>query len=113
VAKGNGSVTYPWLESPPESSEPGEPAKALAGSGVVAPVPRVCLSRPEAAQALGLGVSTLKRLERDGLAPPSFDAPGGRKLYPVRSLTEWAEQRARSAASSESSANVLETLRGS
>jgi DNA-binding transcriptional MerR regulator len=52
------------------------------------------LSRSEAARALGIGVSTLQAWERDGLAPPSFTAPGGRRMYPVSRLIEWAEAKA-------------------
>jgi hypothetical protein len=64
-------------------------------AGQMSPIPRVCLSRSEAARALGIGTSTLKALERNGSAPPHFDLPGNRRRYPVKSLAEWAEKRAR------------------
>lgn len=85
VAAANGTATYPWLN---------EPADSPPRRDVVAPVPRVCLSRSEAARALGIGLTTLKGMEREGSAPPYFDAPGGRRLYPVQGLTAWAEERA-------------------
>jgi hypothetical protein len=94
VPSGNDGVAvarYPWMRE----SDVGREAKPTgAPSSAVAPVPRICLSRSEAARALGIGLSTLKSLEREGAAPPYFDAPGGRRLYPVRSLVKWAESRA-------------------
>ncbi len=103
------TIAYPWLTEPAAAAEScAAPAAIAAGDAVecrqapaaiatgdlVAPVPRVCLSRADAARALGLGLSTLKHLEQAGEAPPYFDAPGGRRLYPVRGLVEWADQRA-------------------
>lgn len=94
MAGTDGTATYPWLNVPSETADGAEPKPATGKADVVAPVPRVCLSRSEAARALGIGLSTLKRMEQTREAPPYFDAPGGRRLYPVRSLIEWAEQRA-------------------
>ena len=106
------AIAYPWLTEPAATAErrggvpaiaAGEtpvaaatdaPPAAIGAGDVVAPVPRVCLSRSEAARALGLGLSTLKRMEQTGDAPPYFDAPGGRRLYPIRGLVEWADKRA-------------------
>jgi hypothetical protein len=88
--------TYPFLNvaSDPEASSIAAPR--VADAAIVSAIPRVCLSRAEAAQALGIGLSTLKSLESQGRSPPAFDAPGGRKLYPVNLLIEWAADRARS-----------------
>jgi hypothetical protein len=88
------AATFPWLR-PDVSEAPGPNVDPDVVASVVAPVPRVCLSRSEAARALGIGLTTLKALEREGIAPPAFEAPGGRKLYPVALLIKWASDKAR------------------
>lgn len=99
----NSATAYPWLElDAAGDTSQDEPRRDAERELLIAPVPRVCLSRIDAARALGIGVSTLKGLERSGLAPPFFDAPGGRRLFPVRALVEWAERRAALSASASS-----------
>lgn len=86
----------PWQnDERSQTNEEAETAKTPPPKATrISPIPRVCLSRSEAARALGIGLSTLKALERNGAAPPYFDLPGNRRRYPVQSLTEWAERRA-------------------
>ncbi|MCY2986940.1 MAG: hypothetical protein NTY19_03620 [Planctomycetota bacterium] len=86
---------YPWLKVAPATAAGEEADGPHVARPVLDPVPRVCLSRSEAAQALGIGLSTLKMMEREGSAPPALIVPGGTRLYPVSSLVEWAAARAR------------------
>jgi Helix-turn-helix domain len=84
------AILSPWLK--PTAEPAAKVARRQEAASFV--VPRVCLSRSEAAQALGIGDSTLKALEREGDAPPAFKVSGGRRLYPLNLLIEWAAHRA-------------------
>lgn len=54
-------------------------------------VPRIALTREEAAQALGVGLTTFKLK----IAPELRVIREGKvRLYPVRELEAWAESRA-------------------
>lgn len=55
------------------------------------PVPRIALTRDEAAQALGVGLTTFK----SRIAPELRVVRRGRvRLYPVRELERWADENA-------------------
>ncbi|KAA0275394.1 MAG: DNA-binding protein [Acidobacteria bacterium] len=55
------------------------------------PVPRIALTRQEAAEALGVGLTTFKQK----IAPELRVIREGKvRLYPVRELERWAEDRA-------------------
>lgn len=89
---------YPWLQAVAEQPEAdGGTDKSNRVRQPLAAVPRVCLSRADAALALGIGLSTLRAWERNGAAPPFIKTPGGRVVYPVALLVKWSEERATSA----------------
>ena len=50
------------------------------------------LSRRRAARALGIGIATLDRMERDGVGPPSFTL-GKRRLYPIGQMADWLDSQ--------------------
>ena len=58
----------------------------------VAPVPRLALREPEAAQALGVSASWLRREAGAGRVPSILVA--GVRLYPVAALAMWLAERA-------------------
>lgn len=54
-------------------------------------VPRIALTRAEAAEALGVGLTTFK----EKIAPELRVVREGKvRLYPVRELERWADERA-------------------
>lgn len=59
---------------------------------LLAPVPRVALRAPEAAEALSISARTLADWTRDGTVP--FVRINGCLLYPVASLISWLQQQA-------------------
>jgi excisionase family DNA binding protein len=60
-------------------------------SGDVAPIPRVALSREEAAAALGVSIDTLERHIQPSLR---IIRVGRLRLIPVTELARWWEQHA-------------------
>ena len=55
------------------------------------PVPRIALTRAEAAEALGVGLTTFKKK----IAPELRVIREGKvRLYPVAELERWADERA-------------------
>lgn len=58
----------------------------------VAPVPRLSLREPEAAEALGVSPSWLRREAKAGNVPSALIA--GVRLYPVDALRRYLEEQA-------------------
>jgi hypothetical protein len=62
----------------------------MSGPRTAAPIPRLALTREEAAQALGVGVTTFKMR----IAPELPVVREGKcRLYPVRGIERWLERR--------------------
>ncbi|MBO1361990.1 helix-turn-helix domain-containing protein [Acetobacter sacchari] len=53
----------------------------------------ICLSTEDAARRIGISGPTLRRMTRDGDAPPSIIVGRKRRLYPEESLREWVRDR--------------------
>lgn len=51
------------------------------------------LSSRAAAKHLGIGVDRFRRIIRQGHGPRSWNPDGGRPMYAVRVLDEWAAHR--------------------
>lgn len=51
------------------------------------------LSAPEAARYLGLGINRFRRIAASGNGPRVWCPDGGRPMYAVRALDEWASCR--------------------
>jgi hypothetical protein len=60
-------------------------------SGEVAPIPRLALSREEAAAALGMSIDSFERHVQPDLRLLRL---GRMRLVPVRELERWAEEHA-------------------
>jgi hypothetical protein len=63
----------------------------MAESAVTAPVPRVALSRPEAAAALGISLDSFERYVQPDLR---LIRRGKLRLVPVTELQRWAGENA-------------------
>ncbi len=69
----------------------GMDSKDIYRSVSYAPVPRITLRPNEAAESLGISVSSLERLVKAGEIPRFKD--GGKVFYRVASLDAWAASR--------------------